>query len=205
MNQEVFKQSIAFLQNYYNYAVPTDVIINIYWPKLKGLDDEVFKTAVSRIIDTFVQTATVKFPTIPHFLEALGMDSNTKARTAINAVRRAIEAVGRYDSIDFGDSALHETIMSYGGWPSVCNWSDDDWRFKETAFADTYKAFLHGFCDCRHLVGIAEAENSLGGYKIKKPVRALLPWGKPQYEIENAETEENEKLLQEITQNIKSL
>jgi hypothetical protein len=160
------------LQKYYGHSLDAD-IMEIYWQRLQWITEEAFKKAATVILETFKPTTAVPFPVIAHFLEACGMAGETQERNIIAVVKKAITRHGRYSSVDFNDTALHETITRYGGWPELCSWSEDTWAMREKAFLAAYrsaKAFNQGPA---YLPGIFEQTNSLHASQYENKVEKI--------------------------------
>jgi|WetSurSiteA1Bulk_404760.scaffolds.fasta_scaffold05821_6 hypothetical protein len=163
MTKEIFASCIGILESVFGAAKKE--LIQFLREKFIGLEDEYFKQATSKIIDTFKPTAQTPFPLPVHFNEALGLSGENRTRLAINAVKRA-QHVGPYRSVSFGDRALHEAVLRFGGWPTVCDWKLQDWEFNEKKFAGCYEANLLWNSGPDYLVGLCEEENSQKYHKF---------------------------------------
>jgi hypothetical protein len=172
------------------------------WKRFKGLSDEEFSKCCERVFDTFVPTNKVPLPLIPHFLGVVDYTDNDKAITAIEKVKYTSMKIGQYESINFGDIALHRTIEYFGGWPVVTMWGETDWQYNEKKFQETYKTFLktsHG--DKLYiLVGLHEESNRINGYEIAPPKRISLPWSN--FEIEYKETKKLDMNFKDIVKGV---
>ncbi len=158
MNEELFLINLAFLQKLYGKI--DKEIIPIYWNILKSKSDEEFKAMVENIAKTFIPTSQVPFPLPAHFLNATGLSGKNRSVLAVNAVKEAINKIGPYRSINFGDKALHETINRFGGWPEMCTWDLEKWEYNEKRFIACYEACLSDGTGPEKLMGICEYENS---------------------------------------------
>lgn len=158
MNEKSFKTGILFLSEAYGKKLK-DEIISMYWEILKEYSDVEFKKMLEGLIKTFIPTSQVPFPLIPHFLEAVGDNVKTKAQLAVMAVKNAIAKVGPYNSVTFGDRALHETIHQFGGWVEICEWDQEKWQFNEKRFLSVYDAACSSGQGADRLIGIHEREN----------------------------------------------
>ncbi|MFA5298619.1 MAG: DUF6475 domain-containing protein [Lutibacter sp.] len=137
----------------------------LYWNFLKHMDDDTFKLSVQEIIKNFVPTVACPFPLVSHFLKYCGSDAQGEATKAISTLRAYARRIGRMDSVNFNDSALHETIIRFGGWVAICDFTDKDWNINEGRLMDVYKTMQQSFCaDIHHLPGVSEKSN--GGYRI---------------------------------------
>lgn len=160
MNENHFKTGIALLLKMYGHEMD-DELISAYWNCLKNISDDDFIRAQENILKTFVPTNQVKFPAIPHFLAAIGLSGQNRSKLAVEAVIKAAGRIGIYSSVSFGDPALHETIERFGGWPSVASWGEDDWKFQEKNFIQSYEATLSsGTAKKTKCIGITEQTNN---------------------------------------------
>jgi hypothetical protein len=165
MKDESFKTGIAYLQKIYGKKIDDDVYKN-YWGILKDYSDEEFKKMLENIAKTFIPTSQVPFPLIPHFLGAIGAAGASKSQLAVMAVKTALIKYSAYDTVSFGDSAIHETIRQLGGWIEFCNLPSDWWQFNEKRFIQIYEAAQIYNSGINKLCGIFELENA--GKNISK-------------------------------------
>lgn len=154
MNKELFVLSMGLLQTVFGKASPK--LLQFYREKFIDTPDETFKIAVSKVIDTFKPTTQTPFPLPVHFNDAIGLSGNNRAILAVAAVKAAGSSIGPYNSVSFGDRAIHATINHFGGWTVVSNWNDDDWKFQERKFIEVYEANLVGGNGPEYLSGMCE-------------------------------------------------
>ena len=151
----------------FNYDLKNDKI-KLYWERFKDMDPKKFISTVQQIMDTFVPTSSAPFPLFVHFLGGVGtLPGNPQGKDAVRRVRYAVGKFGRYDSVNFGDSKLHQTIKYYGGWSIICNWIDTDWTKLEREFIKTYES-ISPDPKFTHLPGIHEHNNN-GKYNVEPP------------------------------------
>ena len=209
MDKKLFIESMAYLERMYGKKLD-EIVIRGYWNRFNNWTDEKWKTVAARIMDTFKPSAQVPFPVMAHFIEAAGDDTKTRARTVIGWVIQAITQIGAYQSVDFGDRHLHSVILRYGGWPTICAWSNDDWRMKETAFVVAYEAAVNsGDVGPDHLVGLVEHDNMQGAYTAFLPAiqSAGLLEGTPERKITLElvqEEADGQKMIEQLS-NAKSI
>ena len=178
MDQTVFKSNFILLEALYGYKMQ-ERITKVYWNILKNFSNEMFEKIVSHIISHFKPSSQCPFPTPAHFADLITELELAALTSALTAVRKAVSEVGPWNSVTFDDPALHDTIERYGGWIEICNWSHSDWKMKERAFLDAYRAAKS--CNAgteKHLPGIAEKENRLNNHEkwIPEPVKiSVLP------------------------------
>lgn len=145
------------------------------------LDDLEFREATSKVVQTFIPTSQVKFPLPPMFLDATAKSGTPRAKQAISSLKYAVRRFGRYDSVNFGDSKLHQTVIFYGGWTEICKWDDREWSMKEKSFIDTYNSMQEN-PKYDHLAGIHEANNS-GRFNVEPPKLVYEVQGKRPFEV----------------------
>ena len=129
MKKETFAKGMILLQKIYG-KLDHD-LYKIYWDQLKQTEDRTFELAVKKIIDSYEFNF---FPKIAVFKKNIGEDYKTRAHNAVLRVKYATTHVGQYESIDFQDRQLHAVIQQYGGWPDICMWHDDEWKYQEKYF-----------------------------------------------------------------------
>ena len=173
MTSDEFKAVMGLLQKYYGHELD-NMIYKMYHKALKHLTSQQFKKAAENIVQSNFRPSTRNpFPLINDFLENAGQSTEGRAISIIPHIRNAVSRIGRYESINFGDTAIHAVIDRYGGWVRICDWSDDDWKMKEKAFIEAYKAeSKNNFFQKKYLSGIHEANNS--GLCHTKPVEYYL-------------------------------
>lgn len=165
MNKKTFVSCIGYLQTVYGETKKP--LIEMIWNRFKSVDDEDFKNAVSKIIDTFMPTSQVQFPLPAHIIKAMGLDSESLAIHAVSITKQAASTVGPYRSVSFGDRALHATINHFGGWIEVSNWHDKEWSFNESKFKEVYSAKLKNSSGPDYLEGRSEISYTESGGKWK--------------------------------------
>ena len=133
-----------------------------YFEVLKDLDLAVVLSAIR------AAARTLKFFPKPAELRELAEGSiDDLGAVAWTRLLLAIERVGTYQSVDFGDPILHAVIVQMGGWGEMWRLERIDERergFKRMEFTRLYGAFSRRGLSGRtvgHLVGQAEGANAL--------------------------------------------
>ena len=76
-------------------------------------------------------------------------------------LQKAAKEFGPYKTVCFGDLALHSAVERFGGWPEVCSWDLERWRFAEKSFVAAYEAAISaGDRGPLKLMGHYEYENT---------------------------------------------
>lgn len=185
-----FTGCMAGLQAYFG-KILTDEVLEMYWDSIKNLDEIDFVRAVANLKNNFITTSACPFPLIAHFLESCGRAPDQQAQNVITKLRNAIREHGKYNTINFGNGALHTVIVRYGGWPAICTWSDKDWQLNERNFIAAYKAAMAYGDTSGPVIGITEAENKLTGYDkyTPPPVQIIEEKTKPKITQNSTATE----------------
>lgn len=178
MTRDRFFEAVGTMQAVFGHTLPLPTL-EVYWQRFREEDDELFRLAARRLIDSFRPTAQVPFPLPSHILECMGLGGDAVARQALALVKHVIAAEGYYHSVSFGDRALHQVIRNYGGWMTVCNWTDKDWQINENRFLESYRAARqYGSDGPEYLPGCIEVDNSARGYEDAIPPVAVYDSGK---------------------------
>ena len=167
MTENTFKSGMLLLMKMFGYKLDNEMV-SAYWNILKNIPDDDFLQSQSNLLKTFIPTSQVPFPTIAHFMQSLGVAGQSRTKLAINALIKASGTVSVYNTISFGDPALHETIDRFGGWPTVASWTQEDWRYNEKNFSASYEASLISGTGPSKCLGIAEYENGGKVFEGKK-------------------------------------
>ena len=181
VDNNIFKESLKMLMAVYGHNL-TKEVYSVYYSILSPkMNNEEFLKAIQSIMETFKPTSQVKFPLVPDFLSSIGKAGIPRAKQAISDLKFAVRRFGRYDSVNFGDSKLHQTVIFYGGWTEICKWDDRDWGMKEKSFIDTYNSMQENH-KYDHLAGIHEANNS-GRFNVEPPKLVYEVQGKRPFEV----------------------
>jgi hypothetical protein len=159
MTNDYFVAAMSSLQKYFGKNIEESVLM-LYWNILEKYSEEIFGKALINIFHSFHPTATVPFPLIADFMEAMGATGDTRCHAMIATVKRAAEEIGAYRTVDFGDGALHATINRFGGWPTIARWGcTGQWNFQENNFMRAYTAAVENQEMAGPVMGEHEAEN----------------------------------------------
>lgn len=173
MNREdapAFKRRLAGCFALYSKDL-SDIVLSVWWECMKPYDLEAVADALNRHA---VNPDNGQFvPKPADIVKLISGGTQDGALLAWTKVERGIRSVGPYQSAVFDDAAIHAVLSDMGGWVSLCNVSDDELPFKRNEFVTRYRGFRSvGRIDVypKHLPGIAEAQNSQGGYRIDPPI-----------------------------------
>lgn len=156
-----FGKSMAYLSSMFRHEIDV-LLVDLYWNVLKEMSEKDFNTAVEGILKDFQPSNACPFPVPAHFLKyTRSRDYSGVVETVKDMVRRK----GSWASVDFQDRALHFVIRCYGGWESVCSWTDDDWKINTKHFIEAYRSAVeHKKAGPIYLSGTTEIENRTAGY-----------------------------------------
>lgn len=113
---------------------------------------------------------------MPKPADIVKMLQGTTQDSALSAwakVDRAIRTVGTYQSVVFEDPIVHRVILEMGGWIQFGTKTDDEWPFVRNEFVNRYRGYKMRNETPEYppvLVGIAEAQNARGGFKVAPPL-----------------------------------
>ena len=174
MDSKKFIEILAVLQKYYGRVLIPEMV-KFYWEALKNLSDEDWASAAENIKTEWKPTAVTPFPLIVHFLEACNQSGKGRAEAVMQAINKAITRYGGYESVDFGDRALHATIDRFGGWAAICRWTQKEWDINEGRFREGYmyaRNFKNSGPD--YVMGMFDAQNSAMGYALTAPKKIMI-------------------------------
>ena len=153
---------LSRLQAFYGIVIPKDRL-KIYVEELGHLTPAQIDEAVTRIKRTWRPSGPNPYPPICEFLSAAGVSDDGGEHMAIAALRTATGKVDAYNSVSFGDPALHYVIRAYGGWVALCNWGQKEWDVNEGRLREAYREAKAAKADGgNHLAGIHECGSGTG-------------------------------------------
>lgn len=160
-----FALKMGYLQKYFGRKLDKEIYA-MYQNRLLEIPEDKFDLAIKNLIEEFDPTSTKPFPLIKDILFHCGESSSSKAKNIVMAVKMAVSRVGRYSSIDFGDSAIHAVIERWGGWPRICDWTEKDWQINQKRFEEDFEAAkMSGISGPQYLLGVFEISNNTNGHQ----------------------------------------
>lgn len=175
---ELLQGALAF----YGQEV-TPFALGVWWRACQGVSLEQVREAL---------TAHAMDPDRGHFppkpadiVRVLHGTQSDRSLVAWGKVLDAMQRVGAYASVDFGDPVIHCAIEDAGGWPAVCRTARDELPFLQRRFCDAYRAYsLRGDAvrPAAYLPGVHEVENRAAGRPADEPVRLGAAAQRPQLE-----------------------
>ena len=181
-----FKEFMAGLGELYDKEV-TPLLIKIYWQTLEPFSDVECENAFNQTI------ATSKFwPKPVEFLDILQGSGEDKATMAWLEVDKAVRHIGTLASVQFDDPVVHSTIEALGGWESLGNVTEYDWKWIRKDFISMYPRMARKEKHPKRLIGQTERENLGRNYKDFIPETVMI--GIPK-RLKLAEPHRRNKLL----------
>lgn len=153
--------------------------IEAYFLALAEFDVDAVRAALRQSVK--VSRFFPKPAEIREVIEGGGLED--KAVLAWSRFLRAVERVGTYQSVDFGDPVLHATVQAMGGWLEQWRLERMDERelgYKRAEFVRLYAALSKRgpTLDApKRLIGQAEASNVARGFLGRDPVLQLTAGG----------------------------
>lgn len=149
----------------------SDALNDLYWETLREYDYPAVAEAFTRHAKN---PDTGRFMPLPaDIVRMLEGSTQDAALVAWAKVDRAVRTVGLYRSIVFDDALIHRVLTDMGGWVQVGGQDDEQWPFVRNEFVTRYRGFRERHQSPeypRHLVGMAESQNSRAGMQIEGPV-----------------------------------
>lgn len=170
-----FAKVIAVLEEVYEKEISRDLSA-IYFQILQDFDISQIERAAKEIIQTRVYPS---FPKPAEIIERIEGKKVDKAVLAWVTVVKALQTASPYDSVNLGDTKIHEVIQIMGGWPAVCLWTNEELKWKEKEFEKIYSAM-----DARtsgaiaYLPGTTEIQNAPRGFHFDSPKQLGGPAGR---------------------------
>lgn len=149
--------------------------LEVWWQACRGYSLASLRSAFSAHARDPEHGAFAPMPAdIVRHLEGTGGD---RALRAWHQVLRAMQAVGHYASVDFGDAFTHAAIIDCGGWPALCCTRTAELDFVRRRFCESYRAWLAAGTvpedTPRRLAGEHELHNAALGFTVPDEADAL--------------------------------
>lgn len=168
-DKEKFAMLMLGVSEYYSAKI-SDAVISIYWDALKEFDI----VAIDKAFKLHLKSDTGQFmPKVSDISKLIDGSSTDLAIIAWTEVEKAIGRVGAYASVVFADAITQAVVRDMGSWSGLCHKSIDEMPFIAKEFQQRYRHYRTTGKDTNHpkvLVGMAEAENNILGFKSDPPV-----------------------------------
>lgn len=80
-------------------------------------------------------------PKVADIVRQLAGTKTDRSLLAWGRVHDAMNSVGAYQDVDFGDNAIHAAIMDLGGWVKLCRTELTEMSFLQHRFCEMYRAY----------------------------------------------------------------
>lgn len=165
-----FFQALTALADYYGKALSEGSML-LYRQGLQGYEID----AIERAIGIHVQNPDSGqwMPKIADIVRMIEGTTQDAAALAWAKVMRAVGSVGQYQSIVFDDAVIHLVVDDLGGWPKLCQTTEDELPFLAKRFETNYRAYRRRADDIpahpRYLPGVCEMSNAAAGHLSDPP------------------------------------
>jgi hypothetical protein len=164
-----FHDGIVGVMSFYRQDV-SRFALDIWWQAMKPFDLDAVRQAFSRYV---VNPDSGQYPPKPADIVRLIEGTTQDAATLAWAkTMQAVGRVGQYQSIAFDDPIIHAVIEDIGGWPGLCQTTEDEVPFVQRRFEQVYRTYRsRGQAPAypRYLPGVSELQNAGKGYTSDPP------------------------------------
>lgn len=146
--------------------------VEVYFRALSDFNIEQIEKAAWEIIETRKYSS---FPQVAEIREAIVGNLEDKAILALHELEQAVAKHGFYSTVIFSDKVIHLCVEALGGWETVCNMPQEEWKWSRKEFLKLYQAFTRALQEGKQikiperLVGFIEQQNEFNGYRDKIP------------------------------------
>ncbi len=134
----------------------------------RSLERELGADGAVKAIEYAFTHKTYGFPKPGELIEGLRGDGEEQALIAWEQLLEAFHRAGPHDSVLFADAKITRVVESMGGWLQVCQWPEEEVKFRRQEFLKSYRALSDGGSP-RVLDGIVAAYNAAAGYLEHRP------------------------------------
>lgn len=169
-DKAAFAELLTSVHAFYGKDAST-FAISVWWEACKPFDLAAVRDAVNRHATN--PDAGQFMPKPADMVKMLQGSTQDGAMVAWAKVDKAIRFVGTYATVVFDDPIIHAVVEDMGGWVLLGTKTDKEWPFIAKEFETRYRGYrMQGGAGeyPPKLTGIAEAQNSNGGFKIPDPV-----------------------------------
>ncbi len=168
--KSAFVELVSDVLGYYRQPVST-FTLSVWWNACQNYSyEQVSKALNAHAVDPDKGQFA---PKVADIIRILAGTKTDRSIIAWGIVHGAMSDVGAYRDVDFGDSAIHATIMDMGGWAKLCRTDLNDLSYTQHKFCEGYRAYLaSGASNVPALQGDTNREGWLKkGLKYPEPVR----------------------------------
>ena len=139
--------------------------LRLYYNTLKenGYTDEMWETAVNRMIQTFKPQYGNTYPILKAFLDIGGMSVSERAKRAHKYTYSQIKDMGYTCPPEFKNCHSHnvakECIRSFGGWYAICQNGLHEWDKTLSKYIETFEKLYFKEPSQQPLLGHSDLRN----------------------------------------------
>lgn len=165
-----FASALVALAEYYGRDL-SEGVIGLYRQGLQQYDIAAIEAAIGRHLQN--PDSGQWMPKIADIVRMIEGTTQDAAALAWAKVMRAVGSVGQYQSLAFDDAVIHLVIDDLGGWPKLCQTTEEELPFLAKRFETNYRAYRRRADDIpahpRYLPGVSEMANSAAGHRSDPP------------------------------------
>jgi hypothetical protein len=176
----------------------TSTQLDIYFDCLQEYPIEDLIYAAKWILKN--RTITGTFPLIAEFVQAIQNRNGTpdeRAELAWRTLIKTIENHGYYQTVQFEDAAISETVKALGGWMRISgddhDWTEDNLKWRRKEFMNLYNHFSKQKVKSEKLLGYIESMN-LGEFDAFVPETIFIGVEGTPLQIERKELKQIEDI-----------
>jgi hypothetical protein len=169
-DRKEFSKALVLMGEVYEKNI-TEGLLEIYFNILQQFSIEQFKSAVVGHLQD--KRSGQFFPKPADIIRQIEGDDDNIAMAKWCEVRKAIQRVGYYQSVQFDDPVIMQVIDRMGGWIELCRILTSAVGYKEAEFIKLYKHYNKFPVNApESLPGYHEISNRLNGFEqdIPKPI-----------------------------------
>jgi hypothetical protein len=174
--KEPFIKVVTQVLSYYRQPL-SEFIFSVWWKACQPFTlEQVNKAFEAHLMDPDKGTFA---PKIADMTRILGGTKTDRSLVAWGRVFEAMSSVGAYQSVDFGDDAIHAAITDLGGWQKVCRMPTEELSYLQHNFTKSYQAYLAaGVAPQPPLAGEVCDSHLLEARGLKQPKPVVVGGGK---------------------------
>jgi hypothetical protein len=164
----------ALLQGVYEFyrcrSDLSDFAASVWWNACRSYSvEQVSKAFSSHLVDP---KSGQFLPKPADIVRALSGTQEDRSLMAWGKLFDAMRQVGQYRSVAFDDPMIHAVVTDMGGWPKLCQITEQEVPFVQRRFCETHAAYARAGCDHypRMLAGVHDIQNGAHGYGDSKPI-----------------------------------
>lgn len=169
-----FKALISDAMAFYRQDVSA-FLLSVWWQACERYSlEQVTKAMTAHAMDP----ERGQFPPKPaDIVRQLQGTFGDRSLVAWSRVLDAMQRVGGYASVDFGDAATHQAITDMGGWTVLCRSEVDELPFLQRRFCEAHRVYSQRGAEGAPLAltGEFEQQNRMHGKEVAPAVAIAAP------------------------------